>query len=103
VLDDKVVSAPEIQSVINGSTSVTGQFNQQSATELADVLKFGALPLSFIQLNAVTISPSLGTDQLEAGLLAGGIGLVPGGALLDDLLPGARPGHHRQPRRLRPG
>jgi preprotein translocase subunit SecD len=76
VLDDKVVSAPVIQNVINGSTSITGNFDQNSATDLADVLKYGALPLSFTPLNAVTISPTLGTDQLKAGLLAGGIGLA---------------------------
>jgi preprotein translocase subunit SecD len=75
-LDDKVVSAPRITSVINGTTRVSGQFDQQSATDLADVLRFGALPLSFTQQSALTISPSLGTDQLKAGLLAGGIGLV---------------------------
>jgi len=75
-LDDKVVSAPAIQSAINGATQITGNFDQKSATDLADVLKYGALPLTFTQETAQTISPTLGTDQLKAGLLAGGIGLV---------------------------
>jgi preprotein translocase subunit SecD len=76
VLDGRVVSYPEIQGTINGQTSITGDFNQQSATDLANALKYGALPLTFEQSEAQTISPTLGSDQLRAGLLAGGIGLV---------------------------
>lgn len=76
VLDGRVISAPEIQGTINGSTEVTGNFNQQTATDLANVLKYGALPLTFEQQEALTVSPTLGTDQLKAGLLAGGIGVA---------------------------
>jgi preprotein translocase subunit SecD len=76
VLDGRTISAPEIQGTINGQTEVTGQFTQQSATDLANVLKYGALPLTFEQQEALTVSPTLGTDQLKAGLLAGGIGLA---------------------------
>jgi preprotein translocase subunit SecD len=76
VLDQRVISAPEIQGTINGDTEVTGQFNQSSATDLANVLKYGALPLTFQQQEALTVSPTLGTDQLKAGLLAGGIGIA---------------------------
>jgi preprotein translocase subunit SecD len=76
VLDGKVLSAPEIQGTINGSTQVTGQFDQKSATTLSNDLKYGALPLSFSVSQAETISPTLGSDQLKAGLLAGGIGLI---------------------------
>jgi preprotein translocase subunit SecD len=75
-LDGKVISAPEIQVTINGTTSVTGDFDETEATELANALKFGALPLTFTQQEALTVSPTLGTDQLRAGMLAGGIGLV---------------------------
>jgi len=75
-LDGRVISAPEIQGTINGQTEVTGNFNQTSATDLANVLKYGALPLTFQQQEALTISPTLGTDQLKAGLLAGGIGIA---------------------------
>jgi preprotein translocase subunit SecD len=76
VLDGKVVSAPTIQGTINGQTQITGQFDEGTATDLANVLKYGALPLTFVQQQADTISPTLGSDQLQAGLLAGGIGLV---------------------------
>ena len=75
VLDGRTISAPEIQGTINGQTEMTGQFTQQSATDLANVLKYGALPLTFEQQEALTVSPTLGTDQLKAGLLAGGIGM----------------------------
>lgn len=75
-LDGKVVSAPQIQGTINGQTEVTGSFNEDSAKELAAALKYGSLPLTFTQQEARTISPTLGTDQLKAGLLAGGIGLA---------------------------
>ena len=75
-LDGRVISAPEIQGTINGQTEVTGNFDAGSADELANVLKFGALPLTFEQREALTVSPTLGTDQLKAGLLAGGIGVA---------------------------
>jgi preprotein translocase subunit SecD len=76
VLDGKVISAPAIQGTINGQTQITGSFTQSDAQDLANVLKYGALPLTFQQQEAVTVSPTLGTDQLKAGLLAGGIGVA---------------------------
>jgi len=76
VLDGRVISAPEIQGTINGQTEVTGNFTQESAEDLSNVLKYGALPLTFEQQEALTISPTLGTDYLKAGLLAGGIGIA---------------------------
>jgi len=76
VLDGTVVSYPEIQTTINGRTQITGDFDEQSATNLANALKYGALPLTFKQEEAQTVSPTLGSDQLRAGMLAGGIGLV---------------------------
>jgi preprotein translocase subunit SecD len=76
VLDGKVVSYPEIQSTINGTTSITGEFNQTTATELANSLKYGALPLTFTQEEALTVSATLGSEQLDAGILAGTLGLV---------------------------
>jgi preprotein translocase subunit SecD len=75
-LDGKVVSAPRITVAIPGQTEITGDFDENSARDLANSLKYGALPLTFVQQNAQTISPTLGTDQMKAGLLAGGIGLV---------------------------
>ena len=75
-LDTKVIVASTIQSTITGTTEISGNFTETTATNLANSLKYGALPLNFVQQAATSISPTLGTDQLKAGLLAGGIGLV---------------------------
>ncbi|MGD9484248.1 protein translocase subunit SecD [Streptomyces sp. TRM70308] len=76
-LDGEVVSAPSVSSRIGGGQAeISGSFTQESAADLANVLKFGALPISFQEANVVSISPSLGSDQLQAGLIAGGIGLA---------------------------
>ncbi|SFF29704.1 protein translocase subunit SecD [Blastococcus tunisiensis] len=78
-LDGQVISAPSINNAITGGgTEIRGSFDQESATELANQLKYGALPLSFTQATAQSISTELGADQLRAGLIAGalGIGLV---------------------------
>ncbi|HVX46165.1 MAG TPA: protein translocase subunit SecD [Mycobacteriales bacterium] len=77
VLDGRLLGAPpEIQGTINGDTQITGQFDADKAKTLAANFKYGALPLSFTTSEAQTISATLGTSQLKAGLLAGGIGLV---------------------------
>ena len=76
VLDGIVVSAPVIQSVIEGPAQISGNFTQKQALDLANELKYGSLPLTFIAGDTQVISPSLGTDQLRSGLLAGGIGLI---------------------------
>nr|WP_204331943.1 protein translocase subunit SecD [Geodermatophilus sabuli] len=75
-LDGKVVSAPTIQGAINGQTTITGQFDQESAEQLANQLRYGALPLTFTQATAQSISTELGAEQLEAGLIAGAIGIA---------------------------
>ncbi|HEY0486246.1 MAG TPA: protein translocase subunit SecD [Mycobacteriales bacterium] len=75
VLDLDVVTAPTIQSVIAGQAEITGGFTQHEAQDLATKLKYGALPLTFTQQTAQTISPTLGLAQLQAGLIAGAIGL----------------------------
>src|SRR3712207_466451 len=75
-LDGRVVSAPTIQNAINGQTTITGQFNQETATTLANQLRYGALPLTFTQATAQSISTELGAEQLKAGLIAGGIGIA---------------------------
>ena len=91
VLDSKVVSAPEIQEAIpGGRTQITGQFTQDSARELANVLKYGSLPLSFESSEAETVSATLGLTSLRAGLIAGAIGVGAGAGLLAAVLPGAR-------------
>ena len=77
VLDSKVVSAPAIQEAIpGGRTQITGQFTADSARELANVLKYGSLPLSFESSEAETVSATLGLTSLRAGLIAGTIGLA---------------------------
>jgi preprotein translocase subunit SecD len=78
VLDSKVISAPVIQGATpaGSATSITGNFNAQSASELANTLKYGSLPLSFVSSEAETVSATLGLASLEAGLIAGAIGLA---------------------------
>jgi preprotein translocase subunit SecD len=77
VLDTQVVSAPTINSAIpGGNTQISGSFSQQQAQDLANTLKYGSLPLAFDTSNAQTISASLGLASLQAGLIAGGIGLL---------------------------
>ncbi|MCE7010530.1 protein translocase subunit SecD [Kibdelosporangium philippinense] len=77
VLDTKVVSAPEIRGPIpGGNTEISGNFNQRSATALSDVLKYGSLPLSFQSSDAETVSATLGLASLQAGIIAGAIGLL---------------------------
>ncbi|MGU3502183.1 protein translocase subunit SecD [Mycobacterium sp. C31M] len=76
-LDSQVVSAPEIQEAIpGGRTQITGQFTDASARELANVLKYGSLPLSFESSEAETVSATLGLSSLNAGLIAGAVGLA---------------------------
>ncbi|MFD1723032.1 protein translocase subunit SecD [Amnibacterium endophyticum] len=77
VLDGRVVSAPGInEAITNGQAQITGNFTQDSSRALADQLKFGALPINFQVQSQDTISATLGSSQLTAGLIAGLIGLI---------------------------
>ncbi|MCL2652958.1 MAG: protein translocase subunit SecD [Propionibacteriaceae bacterium] len=77
VLDGAVVSAPRVDSAIpGGQAQITGTFTQQQAQDLARVLNYGSLPLSFDASSVSTVSPTLGGEQLRAGILAGIIGLI---------------------------
>ncbi|RJK96793.1 protein translocase subunit SecD [Vallicoccus soli] len=77
VLDDRVVSAPTINEAIpGGSASITGSFTQESAEDLANVLRYGALPLAFEPQSVNEVSPTLGDESLRGGLIAGGLGLL---------------------------
>lgn len=77
VLDGLVVSAPRInEAITGGSAEITGSFSQLEAEDLANVLKYGALPLAFDRGEVQQVSPTLGSNQLHAGLLAGIIGLL---------------------------
>jgi len=76
VLDKEVISAPQIQGVLTGTSQITGQFTATSAKRLADQLNFGALPVTFTSGPAQTVSATLGIQQLKAGLLAAAIGMA---------------------------
>lgn len=76
VLDKVVESAPTVQEPITGGTaSITGSFSESEARELALILRYGALPIELRASATQTISPTLGRESLEDGLLAGVIGL----------------------------
>jgi preprotein translocase subunit SecD len=77
VLDGWIISAPAMQAVIlTGNPSISGSFDQASAQLLADQLRYGALPLSFTVESSNAISATLGSQQLQIGLIAGLIGLI---------------------------
>ena len=77
VLDGNVVTAPEVLGAIpGGSSQITGNFTQAQATQLANVLQYGSLPLTFKILTANTVSATLGHAQLVGGLIAAAIGLA---------------------------
>ncbi len=76
VLDGVVVSAEQISSAIpDGNTEISGSFTHKTASQLAQVLKYGSLKIAFKTQTAEDISATLGNRQLTAGLLAGAIGL----------------------------
>ena len=77
VLDGRIISAPTTQAAItDGKPQITGVFDQDSSKVLADQLKFGALPIGFTVQSNESISATLGSSQLQSGLLAGLIGLI---------------------------
>ncbi len=77
VLDGRVISAPTMNAAItDGRAQISGNFTETSAKQLADQLKFGALPIQFAVQSQQSISATLGSSQLTAGLIAGLIGLI---------------------------
>jgi preprotein translocase subunit SecD len=77
VLDDEVVSAPTIQSHIpGGSGIITGQFTVDESTQLAILLRAGALPAELVFLEERTIGPELGQDSIDAGRIAAIVAFV---------------------------
>ncbi|XOY55729.1 MAG: protein translocase subunit SecD [Rhodobacterales bacterium] len=75
VLDNEVISAPTIQSHIpGGSGIITGNFTTEEATNLAVLLRAGALPAELTFLEERTIGPELGQDSIDAGRLAALVG-----------------------------
>ncbi len=77
ILDNTVYSAPVIQEKIaGGNAQITGSFGMEEAKDLSIVLKAGALPAPLKMLQNVTVGPSLGSDSIEAGKMAGIIGTI---------------------------
>ncbi|MDJ1132345.1 protein translocase subunit SecD [Streptomyces iconiensis] len=75
-LDGEVVSAPSVNERLTSNAEISGSFTQESAEDLGNILSYGALPLSFDESDVTTVTAALGSDQLEAGLIAGAIGLA---------------------------
>jgi len=78
VLDSIVQSAPTIsnQSYQADQISISGSFNQREAKNLALVLRYGSLPVELQRQSLQTVSASLGSDSLKAGIIAGIVGLT---------------------------
>lgn len=77
VLDGVVVSAPRFnEPILGGQAQIEGNFNAEEAQDLANVLNFGALPVTLEVAEITSVSATLGGDSLRAGLIAGGIGMV---------------------------
>lgn len=77
VLDGHVIVAPNMRAPItDGNASITGNYTEEEAEQLAEQLRYGSLPISFSIESEQQISATLGADQLRMGLLAGIIGLV---------------------------
>jgi protein-export membrane protein SecD len=77
VLDEKVVSYPNInEPILGGSGQISGNFTVQETNDLAVVLRSGALPAKLTIVEERTVGPSLGSDSIRAGLIASMIGLV---------------------------
>ncbi len=76
VLDNEIVSSPEIQGVLTGDSQITGSFDNKAANALASQLRYGALPVTFEPQEQQNVTATLGDSHLKAGLLAAGIGML---------------------------
>jgi len=77
VLDNKVISAPVIREpILGGQGVISGSFTTQSATDLALLLRAGALPAPLTILEERTVGPDLGADSIHAGALASIVGVI---------------------------
>ncbi|OKJ46566.1 preprotein translocase subunit SecD [Micromonospora sp. TSRI0369] len=76
VLDNAIVSSPEIQGVLTGDSQITGSFDNKTANALASQLRYGALPVTFEPQEQQNVTATLGDSHLKAGLLAAGIGML---------------------------
>jgi preprotein translocase subunit SecD len=76
-LDGLVQSAPQVnEAILGGSAVITGSFTAEEAKALANVLKYGSLPVALEVSQVEQLSPTLGADQLRAGIIAGLLGLA---------------------------
>lgn len=76
-LDGLVQSSPYVSSaILGGNATISGSFTAEEAKALANVLKYGSLPVSLEVSQVEQLSPTLGEDQLRAGILAGALGLL---------------------------
>lgn len=76
-LDGVVQSAPAFRTdSFSGDVEITGNFSPTEASDLATIINYGALPVQLKELTVQNVSPSLGQDQLDAGIIAGLIGLL---------------------------
>ena len=77
VLDNEVISAPEVQGEIpNGIAVITGNFTIQEASQLAALIRGGALPVTLHEVQTSAIGPTLGMDSLNKSIIAGAIGIA---------------------------
>jgi protein-export membrane protein SecD len=77
ILDAQVVSFPRInEPILGGSGMISGNFTVEEATNLAIVLRSGALPARLVPVEQRTVGPSLGSDSIRAGFIAAVIGLI---------------------------
>ena len=77
VLDNKIISAPNVREpIVGGSGQITGNFTFQSATDLALLLRSGALPAPLNIIEERTVGPGLGQDSINSGILSLIIGFL---------------------------
>ena len=77
VLDDVVRSAPVIRErILGGSAQISGSFTHEEATDLAIVLRVGALPAPLYPIQNLTVGASLGQDSINKGLTSGLLGAM---------------------------
>ena len=77
VLDNQILSAPNVREpILGGTCSITGDYTQESATQLAAQISGGALPIGLIEVTSSVQSASIGYNALEMSIIAGFIGLA---------------------------
>ena len=77
ILDNKIISAPVIkEAILSGNSVISGNFTFQSATDLALLLRSGALPAPLTIIEERTVGPDLGEDSIKAGAISLAIGFL---------------------------